>query len=58
MRVAPIDDVSSGRPPLLSQYDEAHIGYATKYEQIGFEPLKGVSMQRLILVKHLHEGMD
>jgi len=58
VRVAPIDDVSSGRPPLLSQYDEAHIGYATKYEQIGFEPLKGVSMQRLILVKHLHEGMD
>ncbi len=58
VRVAPIDDVSSGRPPILSQYDEAHIGYATKYEQIGFEPLKGVSMQRLILVKHLHEGMD
>lgn len=55
LRVVPLDDVSTGRPALLSKYDEAYIGYATKYEQLGFEPLKGVSMQRLILVKQLTE---
>jgi len=55
LRVSPLDDVSTGRPALLSKYDEAYIGYATKYEELGFEPLKGVSMQRLVLVKNLTE---
>lgn len=53
VRVAPLDDVATSRHPLLKKYDEAYIGYATKYEQIGFEPLKGETVQRLVLVKHL-----
>jgi len=39
----------------LKEYDFAHIGYATKYEQIGFEPLTGETLQRLVLVKRLDE---
>ncbi len=53
LRVAPLDDVATSRQALLKKYDEAYIGYATKYEQCGFEPLKGETVQRLVLVKHL-----
>ena len=53
VRVAPLDDVATSRQALLKKYDEAYIGYATKYEQLGFEPLKGETVQRLVLVKHL-----
>lgn len=55
LRVAPLDDVSTNRAPMLKEYDMAHIGYATKYVQLGFEPLKGETIQRLILVKKLDE---
>ena len=53
IRVAPLDDVATSRVAHLKKYDEAFIGYATKYEQLGFEPLKGETVQRLVLVKHL-----
>lgn len=53
IRVAPLDDVATSRQALLKKYDEAYIGYATKYEQLGFEPLKGETTQRLVLVKNL-----
>lgn len=55
LRVAPLDDISTNRPAHLKEYDFAHIGYATKYEQIGFEPLTGETLQRLVLVKRLDE---
>lgn len=53
LRVAPLDDVATSRQAMHQKYDEAFIGYATKYEQLGFEPIRGETLQRLVLVKHL-----
>lgn len=51
VRVTPLDDVFTSRSPMLKKFDEACIGYSTKYEQLGFSPVKGETMQRLILQK-------
>ncbi len=51
VRVAPLDDVATSRNPMLKSFDEAYIGYSTKYEQLGFTPVRGETLQRLILQK-------